>query len=154
MMNRDLFQQGAYGKEIAAIYRHLQILVSARLAPLRVGFGQHMFLLMLAKKEGLNQKTLSELLLVDKTTTAKAIRKLEKEGYVRREIDPVDFRNQNIYLTDDGKAIVPKIEEVLAEVMETGLAGIDLDESGYKEFMDLLKVILTNFHRKVRQNDQ
>ncbi|WP_306438113.1 MarR family winged helix-turn-helix transcriptional regulator [Paenibacillus sp. MDMC362] len=148
MMKRMEFQNESYGKEITAINRHLHMLLTPRLAPLRLGFGQHMFLLMLSMKEEVNQKTLSEQLMVDKTTTAKAIRKLESEGYIRKEIDPVDLRNQKIYLTDSGRAVVPKIEEALAELMEIGTEGISAEE--YLELMRLLKIILNNLNKHVQ----
>ncbi|WP_339294031.1 MarR family transcriptional regulator [Paenibacillus sp. FSL W7-1279] len=96
----------------------------------------------------MNQKTLSEQLMVDKTTTAKAIRKLESEGYIRKEIDPIDLRNQKIYLTDSGRAVVPKIEEALAEVMEIGTEGISAEE--YLELIRLLKIILNNLNKHVQ----
>ncbi|CAM3785333.1 MULTISPECIES: MarR family winged helix-turn-helix transcriptional regulator [Paenibacillus] len=154
-MKPEVLQHGAYGKEVTAINRHLQLLLSPRLAALQLGFGQHMFLLMLSRKEGMNQKTLSEQLLLDKTTTAKAIRKLELEGYVRKEMDPADLRNHQLFLTDAGKAVVPKIEEALAEVMEIGIEGMSAEE--YGEFMRLLKIVLNNFDKhaqSIRQHTE
>ncbi|WP_244879043.1 MarR family transcriptional regulator [Paenibacillus lautus] len=48
----------------------------------------------------LGDKALSEKLLIDKTTTAKAIAKLEAEDYVRRETNPADNRYHLLYLTE------------------------------------------------------
>lgn len=147
-MKRDEFQNESFGKEITAINRHLHSLLTPRLAMLRMGFGQHMFLLMLSMKEEVNQKTLSDQLMVDKATTAKAISKLESEGYIRKEIDPIDFRNQKIYLTDSGRTVVPKIEEALAEIMEIGSEGISTEE--YLQLMRLLKIVLNNLNKHVK----
>ena len=74
----------SHGKYISAIYRHMQILIAAEMAPFRIGSGQYIFLMAIAGQEQITQKALSEELLIDKTTTAKAIAKLEAEGYVRR----------------------------------------------------------------------
>ena len=41
-----------------------------------------MFLLELYKKDGKNQEELSEKLNIDKGTTARAIKKLEEEGFL------------------------------------------------------------------------
>lgn len=150
-MIKDEFLTQSYGKEITAIHRHLHMLLTPRLATLRLGFGQHMFMLLLSMKEGVNQKTLSEQLMVDKTTTAKAIRKLESEGYIHKEIDPIDLRNHKIFLTDTGKAVVPKILDALAEVMEIGTKGMSAEE--YIELIRLLNIILNNLNNHVQTQD-
>lgn len=142
----------SYGKYISAIYRHLQILVTARLAPFRIGSGQYIFLLTIAGKEGISQKALSEELLIDKTTTAKAIGKLEAEGYVRRETSPDDNRYNLLFLTESGKAVVPKVLAVLDDVRRLSLAGIDDGE--YKLMMNLLRKVLRNVNELVRNGEK
>jgi DNA-binding MarR family transcriptional regulator len=79
----------------------------------------------IAKKEEISQKALSEELLIDKTTTAKAIGKLEAEGYVRRETDPIDGRYNLLYLTESGRAVVPKVQEVLDDLISKSKVGMD-----------------------------
>ncbi|XID93261.1 MarR family winged helix-turn-helix transcriptional regulator [Paenibacillaceae bacterium WGS1546] len=82
----------SHGKYISAINRHMQILIAAELAEFRIGSGQYIFLMAIAGQEPITQKRLSESLLIDKTTTAKAIAKLETDGYMRREPAPADNR--------------------------------------------------------------
>ncbi|PTM58737.1 MarR family winged helix-turn-helix transcriptional regulator [Desmospora activa] len=137
------------GKYISAIYRHLQILISDRLQPYRIGSGQYIFLLTIAKKEGISQKALSKELLIDKTTTAKAIKKLEAEGYVQRETDPNDKRYHLLYLTESGGLVVPKIQTVLDEIHEKSRAGMDDDE--YALMLSLLEKMLCNVSEQVLQ---
>ncbi|MGN7457334.1 MarR family winged helix-turn-helix transcriptional regulator [Paenibacillus pasadenensis] len=132
----------SHGPYISAIYRHMQVLISAELAPHRIGSGQYMFLMAIAQQEPLTQKALSEKLLVDKTTTAKAIAKLEAEGYVRREADPADQRFQLLYLTEAGREVVPQVQEALNRVRTKTAAGID--EAEYAMFIRLLKTVLGN----------
>lgn len=138
----------SYGKYISAIYRHMQILIAARLAPFRIGSGQYIFLMAIAGKEGVSQKWLSEELLIDKTTTAKAIAKLEAEGYVRRVTDPADNRYHLLYLTEQGKAMVPKVQEVLDELRNESSVGIDDEE--YERLLRMLRSILRNVSAQVR----
>jgi DNA-binding MarR family transcriptional regulator len=138
----------SYGKYISAIYRHLQILIAAELAPFRIGSGQYIFLLVIAGKEKITQKALSEELLIDKTTTAKAIAKLEAEGYVRRESDPEDKRYHLLYLTEAGRAVVPKVQEALDHVRNKSLIGISDEE--YAIMLGLLKKVLRNVSEQVR----
>ncbi|RED55746.1 MarR family winged helix-turn-helix transcriptional regulator [Cohnella lupini] len=132
----------SHGKYISAIYRHMQILIAAELAPYRIGSGQYIFLMAIAGQEKITQKALSEDLLIDKTTTAKAIAKLEAEGYVRREADPADNRYQLLYLTEAGRAVVPKVQEGLNRVKSIARRGISDEE--YAFMLVLLKKVLRN----------
>ncbi|QJD88322.1 MarR family transcriptional regulator [Cohnella herbarum] len=120
----------------------MQILISAELAPYRIGSGQYIFLMAIAFQEAITQKSLSEKLLIDKTTTAKAIAKLEAEGYVRREADPADNRYQLLYLTEPGREAVPKVQEALDRVKNKTRKGITDEE--YALMMGLLKTVLRN----------
>lgn len=156
-MNHDLKgtsgkQTESYGRYISAIYRHLQMLITARLAPYRIGSGQYIFLMTIAHKEAISQKALSEELLIDKTTTAKAIAKLEAEGYLRRETDPGDGRFNLLYLTEAGRALVPKVQEVLNDLIGKSKAGMDDNE--YEQLLKLLKKILQNVNEQVSLADK
>jgi DNA-binding MarR family transcriptional regulator len=132
----------SHGQYISAIYRHMQILISAELAPYRIGSGQYIFLMAIAFQQPITQKALSEKLLIDKTTTAKAIAKLEAEGYVRREPDPADNRYQLLYLTESGREVVPKVQEALGRVKNKTRQGITDEE--YDLLVGLLKTVLRN----------
>lgn len=132
----------SHGHYISAIYRHMQMLISSELAPYRIGSGQYIFLMAIAYQQPITQKKLSEKLLIDKTTTAKAIAKLEAEGYVRREVDPADNRYQLLFLTDTGHEVVPKVQEALDRVKNKTRKGITDEE--YDLFVSLLKSVLRN----------
>lgn len=134
-------------KYVSAIYRHLQIAIADELAEYKIGSGQYIFLLTIAEREGITQKVLSEELLIDKTTTAKAISKLEAEGYVKRIASPEDQRCNQLYLTEDGYKVVPKVKERLRKLMSIGRQGISDEE--YNLLIDLLKRVLTNVHAMV-----
>lgn len=137
------------GKYISAIYRHLQILISDQLQPFRIGSGQFTFLLTIAKAEGISQKALSEELLIDKTTTAKAIKKLEAVGYVRKETNPADKRYYLLYLTELGREVLPKVATVLHDISRKSRVGISDEE--YKLMLILLKKMLHNMSEQVNQ---
>jgi DNA-binding MarR family transcriptional regulator len=142
----------SYGKYISAIYRHLQILIAAELASFRIGSGQYIFLLAIAGKERITQKALSEELLIDKTTTAKAIAKLEAEGYVRREPDSADNRYHLLYLTETGRAVVPNVREALDRIRHKSRIGITDEE--YTFMLGILRKVLRNVSEQVRNGDQ
>lgn len=132
----------SHGQYISAIYRHMQVLISTELAPYRIGSGQYIFLMAIASQQPITQKALSERLLIDKTTTAKAIGKLEAEGYVRREPDPADQRYHLLYLTEEGRKVVPEVQAALARVKNKTRKGITDEE--YEALITLLKTVLRN----------
>lgn len=139
----------SHGKYISAIYRHQQILIATQLQPYRIGSGQYIFLMAIAHREGITQKELAEELLIDKTTTAKAVAKLEAEGYIRRENDPEDRRFHLLYLTEAGGAVVPKVQEALDHVRTQSMVGIGSDE--YALMLSLLKRVLRNVSEQARK---
>jgi len=120
----------------------MQVFISAELAPYRIGSGQYIFLMAIANQQPTTQKKLSEKLLIDKTTTAKAIAKLEAEGYVKREPDPADNRYQLLFLTESGEEVVPKVQEVLNRVK--GKSKGAMSEEEYERLLGLLKNVLRN----------
>ena len=73
------------GKYISQLYRRGGAFISKGMEKYNIGQGQFMFLMELYTQDGKNQEDLSKILKIDKGTTARAIKRLEEEGYVRRE---------------------------------------------------------------------
>lgn len=87
------------GKYVSEIYRHNMIVINKEFADLNIGAGQYIFLINLYRNEGIRQEEISENVKIDKGTTARAIKKLEEEGYVYRKVDEKDKRANRIFLT-------------------------------------------------------
>lgn len=107
--------ENSIGKWISILNRHSHAYITKHLKEYNIGSGQYVFIVTLYKNNGISQDKLSELLNIDKGTTAKAIKKLEEEGYVRREVDPDDRRAYKLYATEKALAIEPVICEVLKD---------------------------------------
>ncbi|MCE9675146.1 MarR family winged helix-turn-helix transcriptional regulator [Paraclostridium bifermentans] len=103
------------GRYISQIHRRGGSFISKELSGLGVGAGQFMFLLELYRGDGRSQEDLAETLNIDKGTTARAIKKLEEEGFLTREKDEIDKRAYKLYLTDKGKNVKGSIYEVLSK---------------------------------------
>ncbi len=90
--------------------------MSRELKPYGFGWGDYDFLMILYyRKEGVSQEDLAKSLTVSKTTSMRAIKKLESEGYIFRERDENDRRAYKVYLTEKGKAIQETIWQKLAD---------------------------------------
>lgn len=105
----------AIGRWISIIHRNRQNYLTKRLEAYRIGSGQHVFLMILSRNDGISQEQLSEHMRIDKATTAKAIKKLENEGYIRREVDSRDKRAYKVFLTSKGVEVIPVIKEAIED---------------------------------------
>jgi len=107
-----------------------------------LGSGQFHFLMMLYRRDGVNQETLAETLHIDKATSARAIKKLEQQGFVTKKRDENDRRNYNIFLTEKAKKIKPKIKDILNDWTKILLKDISKEEQN--QLFNLLEKIAQN----------
>jgi DNA-binding MarR family transcriptional regulator len=103
---------------VSLIYRYGQIYIGEKLKYHEIGRGQHSFLNALYKKDGLSQEELAGYLKIDKGTTAKALKKLEKLGYVRRQVRDEDRRFNRVFLTEKALSVKDEVRSVLIEWRE------------------------------------
>ena len=85
---------------------------------------------------------MSKYLKIDKASIAKAVRPLEKEGYIRREVDENDKRAYKVYLTQKAFDIREELFEVINEWENTLLS--DLSDSDKELFLKFLKKVALN----------
>lgn len=104
-------QRHFFSKYISILYRLGNIYYDAELEPYQIGCGQQFFLLRIHEYPGTSLLELARKGYYDKGTTARAVKKLEDQGYIKRDIDPVDKRIHKLFITE--KAI-PVIEETYA----------------------------------------
>lgn len=103
------------GKYISQLHRKGNVFITREVSKYGIGVGQVMFLLDLYVQDGKNQEEISERLKIDKGTTARAIKKLEEQGFISRVKDECDKRANKIYLTDKGKSIREDVYSTLDE---------------------------------------
>ena len=132
------------GKYISQIHRKSRVFINKGLEEYNIGQGQFMFLLELYKEEGRNQEELAEVLKIDKGTTARAIKKLEESGFVKREKDEKDKRSNKIYLTEEGKSLKDNIFSLLNDLDEK--MSEQLDEEERELMIKLLKKVCSSIN--------
>ncbi|AEG61236.1 MarR family winged helix-turn-helix transcriptional regulator [Desulforamulus ruminis] len=80
------------------------------------------------EKEGLSPKELAELTSKDQPTTVRILSRLEKKGYITRQVNPEDNRAYLISLTSEGRAIKDKLFPLAFEALNKAIKGIDKEE--------------------------
>lgn len=133
-------------KYASILYRISQTYYDEQLTPFHISSGQQFFLLRIHKHPGISQQELAEKGFYDKGTTARAVKKLEKESYIVRKADPNDKRIIRLYVTKKGEELMPIIDEVIAswrgiitdgmskqeaEAIERGMQRIALNAKAY-----------------------
>lgn len=117
------------GKWISILYRYGQINMSEQFQKYNIGTGQHyMFLLPLFHNNSVTQEQLSLNFNVDKATTARAVKKLEQEGYIIRIIDETDKRAYRLCLTNKAINARPDIMNILTNWRNTLTKGFTEEE--------------------------
>jgi len=140
----------SFGHWIARLYRSSQNHFASRLAKLHIGRGQHSFLLVLYRKDGISQDQLARALHINKAAVARALAKLEINGYVERKKDNSDRRNNQVYLTDKAKKIKAKL---LSEVNDwTNTLADGFSDADRKNLIALLKRIGDNADAAIDNN--
>ena len=129
------------GKLNAAIYRNAQSIINSKLIDLNIKSGQHEFFYVISKNQGISQKELSKFLYVGKSTTAKAVKNLMENDYITRLQDENDHRVYRLYLTENGKEVLPIIESTFLE-MQT-IFSRNLSNSEEEQTLIALKKILS-----------
>ena len=124
------------GKYISLLHRKGSIFINRELSNYGIGSGQFMFLLELYIQDGRNQEELSERLKIDKGTTARALKKLEEQGFITRLKDECDKRSNKIYLTQKAKDVQETVYDILDEWNKK------LRESLSKEEEDIVEKLL------------
>jgi len=75
------------------------------LAPLNLTYPQYLVMVVLWEEEGLGIKDVAERLHQDSGSVTPVVKRLEAEGYLRRDRDPLDARNRVLRLTPAGQAL-------------------------------------------------
>lgn len=103
---------------------------------------QHVLVLIDDHQENLSQKALADLLQVDKSYMVAILDYLTEKGYVRREKNPFDRREQLIKLTPLAKNDTPLIREAICKLNSRSLKNLTAKE--VQTFNNVLKTIQTN----------
>ena len=99
-----------------------------RLAPCGYLGVMHLIVLYVRRHPGARQEDVACFYAVDKTSVARDARRLEDMGHLRREVDPSNRRQYQIYLTDAGREVLPVLEEACRDFTAKLSAGVSPED--------------------------
>ena len=106
--------------------------------------GMFPVLLALWEEDGRTQAELVRLVGVEQPTLANTLRRMERDGLVRRTPDPADRRAARIHLTDRGRALQEALTQGARRVNERALRGLDAAERA--ALLTGLRHVIDNLH--------
>ncbi len=135
-------EERSIGKWVSILYRQFQIYINRALNEYDINSSEYIFLINISKKQGVNQKMLSEDLIIDQALTTRVMKSLEEKGYITRAKNSHDRREYQIFLTEKGEEIQPIILGKLKAW--TDILANDLNVEAVDQGIAMLKVMSTN----------
>ena len=93
-------------------------IIEIRLAKYNLVKGQAELLLLIKDNDGMTQNELANILGIKDSSMSVRLNKLEKNGYILREIDDQNLKKKKIYITQSGKIASTQCRRILREIDE------------------------------------
>lgn len=132
----EFYDYNRLGDLLFIFHKNHKTYLNNALAQYDLNLIQVLCMLRVYNEENLNQKDLSDSLYITKGAITKAIKKLESNGIIIREQSSTDKRHNILRLSEEGKNLIPILEEINNEWEKK--MGLDkLDDDFFKTFIDL-----------------
>jgi DNA-binding MarR family transcriptional regulator len=132
----------AFNEAIRAIGIRHRALAIAALAPFGIHPGHKLLLLELEAAGPSTQAQLATASGYEPPTITLSLRQLEAAGLVVRRPSPTDGRATIVDLTDEGRALLPKLKDAWRRVAELTVAG--LTSISFEQLTDVLTDLATS----------
>ncbi|MCM3677158.1 MULTISPECIES: MarR family winged helix-turn-helix transcriptional regulator [Peribacillus] len=97
-------------REIGMIARALDSISNIEFKEYDLTKGQYLYLVRICENPGIFQEKLAEMIKVDRTTAARAIKKLEINGFIEKKEDKHNKKINKLFPTEKGKNVYPFIK--------------------------------------------
>lgn len=129
-------------REIGMISRCLQTISDIEFREINLEKGQYILVVRIFENPGINQEELSNMVKIDRTTVAKAIKKLAFKDYIEKRASESDRRAWELYPKEKANEVYAFLQEEEYYTTSKALEGFDENE---KEIaLKLLKKMNSN----------
>ncbi|HDR8183580.1 TPA: MarR family transcriptional regulator [Bacillus thuringiensis] len=97
-------------REIGKIARALDSISNIEFKEYDLTKGQYLYLVRICENPGIIQEKLAEMIKVDRTTAARAIKKLKINGFIDKKDDEHNKKVKKLFPTEKGKNVYPFIK--------------------------------------------
>lgn len=113
---------------MSVIVRYCRSFAEKKLKEFDLSFGEQVIIIFLSKHEYVNQDAISKRYMIDKGMVAKTLNKLEEKGFILREQNPDNKRENIISLTQKGTNILKNISAIFEEWNDILYEGMNKDD--------------------------
>lgn len=129
-------------RDIGAIARALDSIANIEFKDFQLSKGQYLYLIRISENPGIIPDKLAEMIKVDRTTAARAIKKLEEKGFIEKRADAENKKIRRLFVTEKGAELVPIIK--LENDYSNQVALQSLSEQEIVAFSQTLKKVVAN----------
>jgi len=129
-------------REIGMIARALDSISNIEFKEYDLTKGQYLYLVRICENPGIIQEKVAEMIKVDRTTAARAIKKLEMNGFIEKKEDDQNKKIKKLFPTEKGKTVFPIIKRENNHSNRVALAGFS--ESEAETIFQLLQQVRKN----------
>lgn len=97
-------------REIGMIARALDSISNIEFKELDLTKGQYLYLVRICENPGVIQEKVAEMIKVDRTTAARAIKKLEIQGFIEKRPDDQNKKIKKLFPTEKGRKVYPLLQ--------------------------------------------
>ncbi len=132
-------------REIGMIARALDSISNIEFKEIDLTKGQYLYLVRICENPGIIQEKLAEMIKVDRTTAARAIKKLESSGFIVKKDDETNKKVKKLYPTEKGNSVYPFIKREHDYSDRVALSGFS--ESEIETIFNLLQRVRKNVEK-------
>ncbi|WP_313803991.1 MarR family transcriptional regulator [Cytobacillus sp.] len=129
-------------REIGMIARALDSISNIEFKEYELTKGQYLYLVRICENPGIIQEKVAEMIKVDRTTAARAIKKLEMNSFIEKKDDHDNKKIKKLFPTEKGKQVYPFIKKENDYSNRMALEGFSKTEAD----------AIFNFLQRVRKN--
>ncbi|WP_040949156.1 MarR family winged helix-turn-helix transcriptional regulator [Gorillibacterium massiliense] len=115
-------------REIGMIARALDSISNIEFIECDLTKGQYLYLVRICENPGIIQEKVAETIKVDRTTAARAIQKLEMNGFIEKKEDEHNKKIKKLFPTEKGEKVYPFIKRENDHSNRIALAGFSEGE--------------------------
>lgn len=115
-------------RDISVLYRKMNMLTNLRLAHLGISGAKAIFLFCIRDHKAMSQVEICKELDMDKSTVAKMLMRMEKDGLIQKTVNPEDVRSVRVSLTDKAMELVGQAQKVMERWVADATADLTREE--------------------------
>lgn len=115
-------------RDISVLYRKMNMLTNLRLAHLGISGAKAIFLFCIRDHKAMSQVEICRELDMDKSTVAKMLMRMEKDGLIQKTVNPEDVRSVRVSLTDKAMELVGQAQKVMNQWVADATSDLTREE--------------------------